>query len=124
VNGFIGFMNFMDEIERIQNTLKYRKVKKRDRTIRIGEAVDQFMGEQVSPRQANYEAVVELWRRILPAELRRHCEIVDISGGQLAVQVDSPSYKYELHLCSSEILKELQRQCPKVRLTKIKFIVA
>jgi len=42
-------MNFMDEIERIQNTLKYRKVKKRDRTIRIGEAVDQFMGEQVSP---------------------------------------------------------------------------
>jgi hypothetical protein len=82
------------------------------------------MAGQVSPRQAKYGAVVELWQRILPLELRRHCEITDISGGQLTVRVDSPSYKYELHLCGSEILKELQRQCPKLRLTKIKFVVS
>jgi len=114
----------MDEIKTIQNTLGYRRIRKRDRTIKLNEAADKFLGEQVLPRQARYGAVVELWRRILPVELRRHCEITDISGGQLTVQADSPSYKYELHLCSSEILKELQRQCPKVRITKIKFIVA
>jgi hypothetical protein len=40
------------------------------------------------------------------------------------VQVDSPSYVYELQLCSSELLNELQQQCPKARLTRIKFVVA
>jgi hypothetical protein len=114
----------MEEIKTIQNTLNYRRSRKRDRTIRLNEAVDQLFGEHISPRQARYGAVVELWRQILPVELRRHCEITDISGGQLTVRVDSPSYKYELHLCSSEILKEMQRKCPKLRITKIKFIVA
>lgn len=113
----------MDEIDTIQNTLNFRRIKKRDRTIRLNEAVDQYLGAQVSPRQDKYGAIVELWRRILPAELRRHCEITDISSGQLTVRTDSPSYKYELHLCSSEIVKELQRQCPKARITKIKFTV-
>jgi hypothetical protein len=82
------------------------------------------MAEQISPRQARFDAVAEVWRQVLPAELCRHCEVTDVSGGQLKVQVDSPSYKYELQLCGSELLGELQRQCPKVRLTKIKFVVA
>jgi hypothetical protein len=82
------------------------------------------MAEQISPRQARFDAVAEVWKQVLPAELCRHCEITDVSGGQLKVQVDSPSYKYELQLCGSELLEELQRQCPKVRLTKIKFVVA
>jgi hypothetical protein len=82
------------------------------------------MTEQISPRQARFDAVAEVWRQALPAELCRHCEITDVTGGQLKVQVDSPSYKYELQLCGSELLEELQRQCPKVRLTKIKFVVA
>ena len=92
--------------------------------VKIGEAAGKFFGEQVSPRQAKYGEVVELWRQILPEELSRHCEIVDVTGGQLTVKVDSPSYKYEMHLCSSELLAELQQQCPKVRLTKIKFVIA
>ena len=82
------------------------------------------MDDQISPRQAQFSEVVEIWHRLLPAELCGHCEIIDISGGQLKVQVDSPSYMYELQLCSSELLKELQRQCPRVRLTKIKFVAA
>jgi predicted nucleic acid-binding Zn ribbon protein len=114
----------MEEIETIQSTLNYRRSRRRKGVIRLNEAVDQLLGQQVSPRQAKYGAVVELWRQILPVELLRHCEITDISGGQLTVRVDSPSYKYELHLCSSEILKELQRQCPKLRITKIKFSIS
>lgn len=114
----------MGEGAQIYNAIRQRKVQKPDRTVRIGEAVEQFMGQQVSPRQAKYGAVVEVWRQILPPELSRHCSIVDVSGGQLTVKVDSSSYKYELHLCSSELLKELQAQCPRVRLTKIKFVIA
>jgi len=114
----------MCEDEQLHNPVEGRRARKSDRTVRLGDAVQQFLAEQVSPRQASFGAVAELWSRLLPAELCRHCEIVDVSGGQLKVRVDSPAYKYELQLCSSELLEELQRQCPKARLTKIKFIVA
>ncbi len=82
------------------------------------------MDRQISPRQAVFSDVADMWSQMLPAELTRHCEIVDISGGLLKVQVDSPSYMYELQLCSSELLDELQQHCPKARLTRIKFVVA
>ena len=108
----------------LRNAVEGRRVRKSDRAVRLGDAVQQFMAEQVSPRQARFGAVAELWSQLLPAELCRHCEIVDISGGQLKVRVDSPAYKYELQLCSSELLEELQQQCPRARLTKIKFVVA
>ena len=114
----------MSEGAQIYNAVRQQKKQILYRTVRLNEALEQLMAEEVSPRQNRYGSVVELWRRILPVELGKHCEIIDISGGQLTVRVDSPSYKYELHLCSSEILRELQRQCPKVRITKIKFIIA
>ena len=114
----------MGEGARIFNYPRRNKVQNPDKIAMIGEVVEQFIGQEVSPRQKRYGAVLEAWRQALPEELSRHCEIIDISGGQLTIRIDSPSYKYELHLCSSEILKELQRQCPSARLTKIKLIDA
>ncbi len=114
----------MNEVEQLCKIVEGRRVRKPDRTVRLGDTVQQFMAEQVSPRQARFGAVAELWSQLLPAEFYRHCEIVDISGGQLKVRVDSPAYKYELQLCSSELLEELQHQCPKARLTEIKFVVS
>lgn len=113
-----------DQRDRWCNVVKRRTGQKSDSTVRLGEVVQQLMAEQISPRHEKFDAVAEVWRQMLPAELCRHCEITGISGGRLKVQVDSPSYMYELQLCSSELLEELQRQCPKVRLTKIKFVVA
>ena len=114
----------MNEGDQLCKIVEERRGRKSDRPVRLGDAVQQFLAEQVSPRQARFGAVAELWSQLLPAELCRHCKIVDISGGQLKVRVDSPAYKYELQLCSSELLEELQKQCPRARLTKIKFVVA
>ena len=110
--------------EQLRNSVEGRTKRRLDRTVRLGQAVQQLMAEQISPRQARFDAVAEAWRQVLPDELCQHCKITDISGGQLKVQVDSPSYKYELQLCGPELLKELQLQCPKARLTKIRFVVA
>ncbi|MHC4366240.1 MAG: DciA family protein [Planctomycetota bacterium] len=90
----------------------------------LGQIAQQLMDRQISPRQAVFSEVAETWSQMLPVELSRHCEIADISGGLLKVQVDSPSYMYELQLGTSELLEELQQHCPKARLTKIKFVVA
>ena len=114
----------MDEDEQLRSALARQRARKRDKTVRLGQAVQQLMDERVSPRQARFGKVAEVWRQVLPAGLGQRCEIVDISGGQLKVRVDSPSYKYELQLCRSELLKELQRQCQAARLTEIKFVVA
>lgn len=115
----------MGEDEQLLNkAVEGRRIRKSDRTVRLDAVVEQFLTEQVSPKQARFGAVAELWSRLLPEELCRHCEIVDVSSGKLKVRVDSPAYKYELQLCSSELLKELQQQCPKARLTEIKFVFA
>ena len=114
----------MDEIERLQNTLKCRRTRKPYNAFGLGQVAQQLMDRQISPRQAVFSDVTDTWSQMLPGELSRHCEIVEISGGQLKVQVDSPSYMYELQLCSSELLEELQHYCPKARLTRMKFVVA
>jgi predicted nucleic acid-binding Zn ribbon protein len=108
----------------LQRTVEGQRIHNADGTVRLGEVAQQLMTEQISPRQEKFSSVSEVWSQMLPAELAQHCEIVGVSGGQLKVQVDSPSYMYELQLCSSELLDELQRQCPKARLTKIKFVVS
>ena len=114
----------MFEDEQLHNTIEERRTGKFDGTARLGDIAEKFVTEQVSPKQMKYSAISELWSQLLPAELQQCCEIVDISGGQLKVRVDSPAYQYELQLCSSKLLEQLQQQCPKSRLTKIKFVVA
>ncbi|MFC1603703.1 DUF721 domain-containing protein [Planctomycetota bacterium] len=114
----------MDEDERLLNATRWRRSWKTYRAASLGQVAQQLLDKRISPQQARFSQIAEAWSQLVPAELCGHCEIVDISGGQLEVKVDSPSYKYELQLCSSELLDELQRQCPRVRLTKIKLVVA
>jgi predicted nucleic acid-binding Zn ribbon protein len=113
----------MDEEERLLNATRWRRSWKSYKAASLGQVAQQLMDEKISPQQTRFSEVAEVWSRLLPVGLCGHCEIVDISGGQLTVQADSPSYVYELQLCSSELLEELQWQCPKARLTKIKFVV-
>jgi hypothetical protein len=113
----------MDEEQQLLNATRWRRSWKSYKAANLGQVARQLMDKRISPLQARFSEVAEVWSRLLPAELCGHCEIVNISGGHLEVQVDSPSYKYELQLCSSELLEELQRQCPRVRLTKIKLVV-
>ena len=108
----------------MSRTVEGQRIRGADSAVRLGEVAERLMAEQISPRQEKFSSVAEVWNLMLPAELAQHCEIVGVSGGQLKVQVDSPSYMYELQLCSSQLLEELQQQCPKARLTKIKFVVS
>lgn len=113
----------MDDSRQPSNIANRRTKRKPDRTVRLGDTINQLMENRISPQQARFSTVAELWSQLLPAGLRRHCEIMDISGGQLKVLVDLPPYMHELRLCSSELLKELQQQCPRAQIRKIKFVV-
>ena len=111
----------MRESEQLLDSSRYRK--KPDKPVVLGDTIRALVENLVSPRQAVFAPVAQLWNQLLPDELRRHSKISDISDGQIKVQVDSPSHAYELRLCSSELLKKLQQQCPRAKIRKIKFVV-
>lgn len=113
----------MDDSQQIRSIANRRTKQKPDGTVRLGDTVNQLMERRISPRQAKFSSVAELWGRLLPAGLQRHCKIADVSAGQLKVLVDLPPYMHELRLCSSELLKELQQQCPQAQIKKIKLVL-
>lgn len=108
---------------RLHNTTSGQGVNKPDKMIRVGDVVQQLMDNQLSPRQEAFDVIDQQWRQLLPVELVRHSRIAGISGGQLKIQVDSASYMYELQLCSSGLLSELQRLCPQARVKEIKLVL-
>jgi predicted nucleic acid-binding Zn ribbon protein len=112
----------MGESERLRNAMGRRRAGP-DRATRLGDILSELMENRISPQQARFGTLAELWGELLPAELRWHCKLADISGGQLKVVVDSPSYANELRWCSSELLDELQRQFPRAKIKGIKFVV-
>jgi predicted nucleic acid-binding Zn ribbon protein len=91
--------------------------------VSLGDVLSGFMENRVSPQQIRFELIAEAWSQLLPTELCQHCRIAGISGRRLKVLADSPSYMYELQLLSSDLLKELGRQCPQARIQEIKFAV-
>jgi hypothetical protein len=96
---------------------------KRDRPRRLGDTLVELMENQIAPRRAISWPVAEVWEQLLPVELRRHCRIADIRGGRLKVVAESPSYQFELRLCSSELVKELAVRCPRAKVERIEIVV-
>jgi len=113
----------MNGDEQLNGTVKRQRKRYLYGAIRLGDVARELMDNRISPQQARFGPIAELWSQLLPDELRRHCKIAGISGGQLKVSVDLPVYKYELQLCASELLSELQQQCPRAHIKKIKFVV-
>jgi predicted nucleic acid-binding Zn ribbon protein len=115
----------MDEIERLRNADRagVKRRTKPNSTATLGEALSELMEDRIVPQQSRFGSVTDLWSELLPAELYQHCRLAGISGGQLKVLVDSPSYMHELRLCSSQLLKELQQRCPKARIRRIKLVI-
>ena len=113
----------VDEGEQLRKVVKWRAAPRADNTVGLGDVLNGFIENRVSPQQIRFGLIAEAWSQLLPVELCQHCRITDISGSRLKVLADSPSYMYELQLLSCELLKELARQCPQARIQEIKFAV-
>jgi predicted nucleic acid-binding Zn ribbon protein len=111
----------MDEAEQLHRAAKWQTGKKADKAAKLGEVAERLLKERISPQQRKCGPVIEAWGRLLPAALQSHCRVVEVSGGQLKVLADSSSYAYELQLCSSELIEQLQQQCPRAQIRKIKI---
>lgn len=98
----------------------------RDRTAdpcKMGELVDSFV-QQVAPVHAQCDSVGAALEGLLPASMRDHCRFAGVSAGSAKIMVDGASYMYELQLCKSELLMELQRLCPSAGVRRIQVAMA
>ena len=91
----------------------------------------EVLAELMAPRRTGitqrYEAasrIGEVWAQVLPQELAKCCRIVDLAAGLLTVQVDSPSYMYELRISSQQLVEHLKRECPEAKLRAMKIVLA
>lgn len=78
----------------------------------------------VARRYETASRITEVWAQLLPAELAQHCRVVDLSGGLLTVEADSPSYSYELRISSHQLVEHLRRGCPAAKVRAIKVMLA
>jgi hypothetical protein len=90
---------------------------------RLGVILKEFVDSRIQPNHKIFEFIVQILEDLLPVELMQQCKVSSISGGQLKILVSSPCYMYELSLCSSNLLAELQQRCPQARLKEIKFAI-
>ncbi len=121
--GMHGAVEMINGDEQLRLAVKSSTQKRPENTTRLAEVVRQLMDNRISPQQRRFQPIAQLWNYLLPPELRQHCKLADISGGQLKVLVDSPSYMHELRLCSPQLLEDLQTHCPKARIKEIKVAV-
>ena len=112
-----------DYDERLSSAVRLQSAPESSRVVkRLGDVLGELMADRIQPGRLRFESVARRLSELLPVELGRHCEITDISAGQLTVLVDSPSHLYELRLCSSELLGQLRVHCPEGKIQKIKFV--
>ncbi len=106
------------------NRNRWKKTKHQP-AVRLGDITNNLMKKYISPRWDSFRRITSGWESVsseLPDELVRHCRIAGISGGQITIAVDMPSYRYEMQLRSPELLRCLQQQCPADHIKKIKLI--
>jgi hypothetical protein len=93
----------------------------------LANALANIMGANHAGIVRRYETanrITEVWAQLLPPELAQHCRVVDLSGGLLTVEADSPSYLYELRISSHQLVEYLRRDCPAAKVRAIKVTLA
>ncbi|GAG41874.1 unnamed protein product [marine sediment metagenome] len=109
--------------DQLRDLTRWRKKPDRYKVTPLGKALDSLMENRISPQQAESERITQAWKEVLPYEFQGKCKLVKISAGRLTVVAVSPSYANKLWMCRREIIEELQDQCPRAKIKKIKIII-
>ncbi len=103
------------------------QVRRRSQPALLSQPLEKLMASGPMGLSQRYEAANQiylLWAQLLPPELAQHCRVVDLSGGLLTVEADSPSYMYELRISSHQLVGYLRQGCPAAKVRAIKITLA
>jgi len=90
---------------------------------RLGELLPGFV-QALGPVHDRFDSLADAWEGLLPGNLRSHCRLGSFTAGCLKILADGPSYICELRFCTADLLRELQRLCPRARVCRIEVSMA
>ena len=67
-------------------------------------------------------SVVELLSHLLPRELEEHCRVTSFLQGVLKVEVEAGPYMFEMRSLRSQLLEQLQLNCPGAKVDSIRLV--
>jgi predicted nucleic acid-binding Zn ribbon protein len=89
----------------------------------LGGVLSDYLQQQLGPRQAQWEALQRLWQELVPEHIAGHCSLVDFTKGRLTVAVDSPGYAHELRLLGDDLIKQVRRNLPQLKIKKMMTVL-
>ena len=89
---------------------------------KIGELLTGFV-DRITPMHSRYDSVAQAWENHVPSGLRAHCRIGGVGHGCLKILADGSSYLFELQMCKSALLPELQKMCPSAKIRRIDVVM-
>jgi Dna[CI] antecedent, DciA len=89
---------------------------------KVADLVGGFV-QRLAPVHARCDSVGAALEGLLPPNMRDHCRFEGVSSGNVKIVVDGASYMYELQLCKSDLVMELQRLCPSARVSRIQVVM-
>jgi hypothetical protein len=108
-----------DEEKLLQSAVKWQ-YRARRTSERLGGKTEAYLKNN-KPRFEKNTQIVDAWEGLLPEGLSEHCDISEVSGGTLKIEVDPGVYMHELKLISGELIEHLRQVCPRCGIRKIKL---
>ena len=106
-----------DEEKLLRSAVKWQ-YKARRTSERLGGKTEAYLKKNERRFEKNTQ-IVDAWEGLLPEGLSGHCNIFDISGGVLKLEVDPGPYMHELKTMGQELVEHLRRVCPRCGIKKI-----
>ena len=106
-----------DEEKLLQSAVRWQ-YKPRRTSERLGGSAEAYLKNNKSRFEKNTQ-IVDVWEDLLPEGLSGHCNISDISGGVLKLEVDPGPYMHELKMMTQELVEHLGQVCPRCGIKKI-----
>ncbi len=89
----------------------------------LGSVIAEYLNQRLGPKQAQWEALQQLWQELVPEHIAGHCSLADFAGGRLTVAVDSPGYAHELRLLGGDLIKQIQKKMPQLKIKKMTTVL-
>jgi predicted nucleic acid-binding Zn ribbon protein len=89
----------------------------------LGGVLGDYLRQQIGPKQAQWEALQQLWQELVPEHIASHCSLADFAEGRLTVVVDSPGYAHELRLLGSGLMRQMRKNLPQLKIRKMTTVL-
>ena len=87
----------------------------------IKDIINNVVGKLASQQEISPDKIHRAWKAILTEKKQKHTSITGYKDGWLTVQVDTPTWLYQMKVEKLKILKQLQEEVPDLKNIRFKI---